>query len=518
MGTGMTSQEKKLRKVIDDLQQLDDAIYQALLGVEETEGRSLETLLSVLLSALKDAPHVELRLHAAQSLKRILECIDDPLLEGICKPLLEGIADPEPSVVACVLEALGVMVAKDECLFFRRQAFDGVVTALANQDLHIRTTAVKVLKHFISNIHLHRDASKSYSSEVLSIIAKMAKEDEIDVRMQAVENLSCMDGRLASDVIPVLVDLIRENAVAVRVLTMRALTRFGIDAASKAVPVLTNALSDGDLSIRQTALTTLAELGIESIAAIPEILKVMLHDQEEELRVMACRSLLTIDPGQKDLVLHLENIQDISSQELILNILREIGPEGRSLRRAIQEAWSGGRKEEAGEPVAAPGTKRRSQFKKRLSDWAVGIENDKSWHLFKKWKGEFQPQRKLVEIRGGVRARLLKGFAEKGGALSKAEAINLVRPHCAPSEMKAIIKKVISPELSHLRKILLKAIGESDSDVDPIPIDPNTNSWQAIIEIGYAIQEDQPHIGGEERLRFKTREQLTRHERLELPR
>jgi hypothetical protein len=99
-------------------------------------------------------------------------------------------------------------------------------------------------------------------------------------------------------------------------------------------------------------------------------------------------------------------------------------------------------------------------------------------------------------------------LADGGGFLEKLVALKLVRRNFSLGEVDKLMGK-IKPEISKLRKIIRKTIGVETTRFDPLPFDEVQKGWRAEIQIGYAVQEDGEHLGGERRLRFKTREELT---------
>src|SRR5262249_16040901 len=152
-----------------------------------------------------------------------------------------------------------------------------------------------------------------------------------------------------------------------------------------------------------------------------------------------------------------------------------------------------------------------SRPKPRWKLWAIGLESGNRWHLFKKVEGEWRQQGIVRGISKGRQAKLLEGFAEGGGCLTKVVALKIERPNYSAGETDKLMGK-IKPEMSHLRGIIRVAIEVTDTKQDPLPYDEDQKGWRAEIEIGYAVQEDREHLGGEHRLRFKTHEQLTSDE------
>jgi hypothetical protein len=102
-------------------------------------------------------------------------------------------------------------------------------------------------------------------------------------------------------------------------------------------------------------------------------------------------------------------------------------------------------------------------------------------------------------------------FAEGGGFLAKTAALKLVHRHYQGSDVDKIMG-VIKPELTRLRASIREAVGVKDPAADPLPFDDGRQGWHAEVGVAYAVQEDGDHVGGERRLRFRTRDELSREE------
>jgi hypothetical protein len=149
----------------------------------------------------------------------------------------------------------------------------------------------------------------------------------------------------------------------------------------------------------------------------------------------------------------------------------------------------------------------------RFSSWAIGTQHDGpgGWRLFKKADGEWRDVKKFA-VAKGLQAALLEAFAQGGGFLQKTEALNLIAKRYNPSDIDRLMGQ-IKPELTRIRNAIREAIGCDDSKANPLAFDDTAKGWRSAISIGYAVQEDREHIGGEQRLRFKLRNELTREER-----
>jgi hypothetical protein len=150
----------------------------------------------------------------------------------------------------------------------------------------------------------------------------------------------------------------------------------------------------------------------------------------------------------------------------------------------------------------------------RWKNGAIGLETGNKWQLFRRLQGQWRQKNLIENISSGRQHNLLKAFAEHGGLLPKAEAIKMERPVYSAGDVNEIMD-LIKPELTNLRDKIRDAIGQTDSKADPLRDDHKQKGWRAEIAIGYAVQEDSEHIGGERRLRFKTRAELTKDEAAE---
>jgi hypothetical protein len=159
----------------------------------------------------------------------------------------------------------------------------------------------------------------------------------------------------------------------------------------------------------------------------------------------------------------------------------------------------------------SPDTEQVNGSKPRWNMWAIGLEVGDKWHLFRKHQGEWRQQRLVEGIPKGRQTKLLKAFATEGGFLPKISALRLERLTFSAGEID-VLMRLIKPEISNLRAILRAAIEVTNTKADPLPYDDHRAGWQAEIQIGYAVQEDGEHLGGERRLRFRTREELTTDE------
>jgi hypothetical protein len=153
-------------------------------------------------------------------------------------------------------------------------------------------------------------------------------------------------------------------------------------------------------------------------------------------------------------------------------------------------------------------------LKPNLRYWALGVEAAGIWHVFKLVKGQWRQYGRLNGISAGRQDDLLRGFAEGGGFLLEQVAFKREFKDYRAGD-RSRLTALIKPELSRIRTCIRNAIKVANRKIDPLPWDEVTRGWRAMVQIGYAVQEDHNYLGGERRLRFRTREELTAEDRLD---
>jgi hypothetical protein len=172
----------------------------------------------------------------------------------------------------------------------------------------------------------------------------------------------------------------------------------------------------------------------------------------------------------------------------------------------LGEAQSG-QKGCASPPKDTAPTRKAADANQRLENWAIGLEHADSWVIFQKHKGKWREMGKLPLPRSAKRdAALLEAIADKGGFLSKIDAIKIVTPHPSAMEASRIFKNEIKPAMSRLRKKVREALGITGKG-DPLPWDEPAHGWRAKIQIGYAVMPDTEHAGASQRLTFQSKEE-----------
>jgi hypothetical protein len=226
----------------------------------------------------------------------------------------------------------------------------------------------------------------------------------------------------------------------------------GTDLASAVVPDLIQALADNEKTVRSEAISTLSWLGPEAKVALPALLQIVINKNEVGIREAGLIALLAIDPEYSFILPYLQRLRDIPTRSVLLETLREIGPSARSLRLKLQKSWtlssvrlqSGQRAPELSQipeiessaeqeldlededQTSNPDTREDNPgntSRPNLSLMAVGVEDGKKWHIFRRRSTEWRHLGRLDELKGGLRAKLLHKFAEHGGLLARVIAL-----------------------------------------------------------------------------------------------
>jgi hypothetical protein len=352
-----------------------------------------------------------------------------------------------------------------------------------------------------------------WTRTMIAALLEVAGDRNPEVRQAARDALLSHELGRVAEAVPFLLELMKEaDAPEVRRRAIQAWKGVGEDLASAAVPALVEALGDKESSVRLESLSTLAWLGPEAARKAPHLVAVLLQDADEQVREQAARTLLWIAP-EDDLFDRLRGVKDAGPRDKVLRILRKIGQEARPLRRKLEAAWEKEEETSAGDQ-REESPARGGASAPRFEQWAVGMEYNKKWHLFRVVRRKWQHCGPLKGLRGGLRAKLLEGFAANDGVLVKSQALKIAGGPAACADSETVMKK-IKPELSALRGILREAVGVANSKEDPLPWDEPCDAWQARVQVGFAIQEDGQKLGGEGRLRFSLRSGLSPEENID---
>jgi hypothetical protein len=110
----------------------------------------------------------------------------------------------------------------------------------------------------------------------------------------------------------------------------------GVDHGSAAVPFVIRLLRHPDPRVRQAACRTLAWFEADAKPAVPEIVDRIADEAHPGPRRELVTALVGIDP---DGAVINTAIADMDRRADFLAVLREVGPEARTLRRALQDRW-----------------------------------------------------------------------------------------------------------------------------------------------------------------------------------
>lgn len=162
-----------------------------------------------------------------------------------------------------------------------------------------------------------------------------------------------------------------------------------------------------------------------------------------------------------------------------------------------------------------PGQKKkppRPDARPRLSNWAIGLDEQRRWLLFHQRSGRWE-QSIEVKIPGGNPHDVLELLANEGGAMSRADVHRcLKKKYCDVPSRK--LTRTCTYALQKAKAAVRQAIAEIGrfefSNVpNPIPFDEPT--WRAEIAIGFVVEDD------DGRPVFRTRDELQPDERIDGP-
>jgi HEAT repeat protein len=450
------------------------------------------------------------------------------------KSVVAAIQDSSATVRAKALNALPVLVGYDVTTLTR--------VALKDPDPEVRVTAVRLLGRFKQVrddwVAQERPVPPNVRRVPVEILMAEPPPGVRESLVRALSRFGWFGQENATLVVRTLIKTIKDKHAGVRragIEAVRCCTD-DLDLASEALSALVTALRDQDAAVRREAAVTLAWLGPEAARKAPHLVVVLLQDADEQVREQAARALLRIVP-EDDLFDRLRGVGDSQPRKEVVRILRGIGQAARPLRQKLEATWdeeeegsAGDQREECptpeeaqlpdeGQESAVSDKPEENPFPEgaaapRFEYWAVGRESDKKWHLFRMVRGEWQHRGPLKGLRGGLRAKLLDGFAESEGVLPKLRALEIAGGPLGPRRREEVMR-MISPELTKLRKILLRAVRLLQSEADPLPWNGPGEVWRAAMSIGYAVQEDGQKLGGEGRLKFKLRGELSPDEKID---
>jgi HEAT repeat protein len=211
----------------------------------------------------------------------------------------------------------------------RIQLWEWVAAAARDELAAVRGAALEVFPFF------------DCVGDALETVLKAASDQDAGVREKAIRLLKRFVPSNARCLVPVLVAAISDELPSVRQAALEALRECDRDWASEAVPAVIKAMSDQESVVRREAWLTLEWLGpAEARAAVPAALDCMLREQDVGVRKTAVCALLVLDPGHEITFPRLLQLQGEAARATIARVLREIGPEARSLRQELQAGWA----------------------------------------------------------------------------------------------------------------------------------------------------------------------------------
>src|SRR5262249_52614102 len=161
---------------------------------------------------------------------------------------------------------------------------------------------------------------------------------------------------------------------------------------------------------------------------------------------------------------------------------------------ASAQPQNNGRPESTPQEAMAPD--RSPGARPRFGDWAFAIEHGGACQLFRHFGDAWRHQGKAQGITPGRQEDLLLSFAKGGGLLTVEEAVRSVQ-QTASREDRMKILSLLKPALSRLRRAIRSNLNVTDMRANPLPWDKHARAWQAAVQIGYAVRND------EGRLEFK---------------
>jgi hypothetical protein len=155
----------------------------------------------------------------------------------------------------------------------------------------------------------------------------------------------------------------------------------------------------------------------------------------------------------------------------------------------------------------------------KYSEWAFGQEDGDRWHTFRHRSGRWEHQGLLNGLDDKLQA-LMSAFAKGNEVVRLDDLINIRRTHPGAAESKRV-QNLIKPEMTRLRNVLLLAMNlprtsAANIKLDPLPPCKEPRGYQARVHIGYAIKDDEGHVG-DDRLRFQTYQELSHEDRMDRP-
>ena len=137
------------------------------------------------------------------------------------------------------------------------------------------------------------------------------------------------------ELFPVFVRLLVSGEGDVRKAAILAIRELGIDLAAGAVKEFADLLTDPIKSVRVAACEALQWLKADAVPAVPALVDFLHGTAESDLRVLAARALVAIDPKGRAL----SKIKSPVKRESLIEAFSRLGEPGRQLRRLLPPRW-----------------------------------------------------------------------------------------------------------------------------------------------------------------------------------
>jgi HEAT repeat protein len=203
--------------------------------------------------------------------------------------LIKALEDPAPAVQIRALSALGIIGPE------AGKGIGPISRLLENKDAKIRALAAwtlgeigpparpvaeslaKALRDADANVRrLAAEALHEIGSEMVSRLLPVLKDDDLGVRLSAVQALAVFHER--KEAVQALVDALRDSKTKVRATAAGTLVRLGRDAKA-ALPSLLDNLKEPDLELQTKALTAIMAIGSHADSGLLDNLRSINQEQ-----------------------------------------------------------------------------------------------------------------------------------------------------------------------------------------------------------------------------------------------
>jgi len=164
------------------------------------------------------------------------------------------------------------------------------------------------------------------------------KDRRADVRQAGVRALDISLGNNKHlDAADVLAKATEDCDAEVRRLAVRCLRKLVPDVAANALKAVAARLDDTSVEVRREAMGTLGWLGELAAGEIPALANVAVKSEDITLRGAALKALAAVDPKGITAAGELHKIADSVAIARAIEELKQLGVDGRELRRAVEE-------------------------------------------------------------------------------------------------------------------------------------------------------------------------------------